>query len=507
MSDPKNIYPFPETRSPRPAAPGRHVPNRNSVTTINEDGSRYFLHPADAHGRFTLGRKLSAWALIVIYFVLPWVPVNGFPAVFLDVARRRFHLFGWTIAAQDMWLLFFLVTGVGFSLFFVTALLGRIWCGWACPQTVFLEHVYRRIERWLEGDAPARRQLDAAPWTAAKIFRRGGKHLLFAVVSLGITHLFLAYFVSIPELWGFMHDAPGEHWAAFVFVFATAGVLYFNFAWFREQLCIVICPYGRLQSALTDEHTLAIGYDTRRGEPRGKLGAPDAGACIACNRCVQVCPTGIDIRHGLQMECIGCAACIDACDEVMTRVKRPTGLIRYDSLAAFGGGTTRWLRPRTVVYGILLAIGATVATFAFSTIKPANFSVVRMGGAAYFVDRDTVRNQFMVRVLNKRAVATEFTVAVEQLAPGVAVAGTDAPLSVDPMGEQMHPLVLTARRADYPGPFRFKVRVRDRTGRFDVSRDVEFLGPEARLLEQEDQEKGIVRAKHHEEEHHDDGRK
>jgi cytochrome c oxidase accessory protein FixG len=453
------------------------------------------------------------------------VPVNGYPAVFLDVARRRFHLFGWTMAAQDMWLLFFLVTGVGFSLFFVTALLGRIWCGWACPQTVFLEHVYRRIEHWLEGDAPARRQLDAAPWTAGKAVRRGCKHLLFAIVSLGITHLFLAYFVSIPELWGFMHDAPAEHWAAFVFVFAAAGVLYFNFAWFREQLCIVICPYGRLQSALTDDHTLAIGYDAGRGEPRMSVaeerrqreaqvaaGLPaeawaKAGDCIACNRCVQVCPTGIDIRHGLQLECIGCAACIDACDEVMTRLQRPAGLIRYDSLAAFGGGTTRWLRPRTVIYGILLAIGATVATLAFSTIQPANFSVVRLGGAAYFVDRDTVRNQFMVRVLNKRTVPAVFTVSVEHLAPGVVVAGTDLPVTVDPMGEQMHPLVLTASRAGYPGPFRFEVRVRDRTGRFNVERAVEFLGPEARLLEQEDHDKGIVRPGHEEGKHHDDDRK
>ena len=218
-----------------------------------------------------------------------------------------------------------------------------------------------------------------------------------------------------------------------------------------------------------------------------------SGDCIACNRCVHVCPTGIDIRHGLQLECIGCAACIDACDEVMVRVKRPTGLIRYDSLAGFAGGATRWVRPRTIVYGILLLVGAAVATFAFSTVKPANFSVVRLGGAAYFVERDTVRNQFMVRVLNKRTTPAAFTVSVEHLARGVAVAGADAPLAVDPMGEQVHPLVLTASRAHYPGPFHFKVRVRDSTGRFDASREVEFLGPEAKLLEEEDHEKGIKR--------------
>ena len=494
MSDAQDLLPFSKPAVARPgAAAPRHQPSRNSVTTINDDGSRYFLHPADAPGPFLRWRRLSGWALIVVYFILPWVPVNGYPALFLDVAHRRFHLFGWTLAAQDMWLLFFLVTGVGFSLFFITALLGRVWCGWACPQTVFLEHVFRRIERLLEGDAPQRRLLDAAPWTAAKGLRRGLKHALFLVASLAITHLFLAYFVSIPELWEFMRVAPGEHWTAFAFVFLAAGVLYFNFAWFREQLCIVICPYGRLQSALTDEHSLVIGYDKQRGEPRGRLGTPDAGACVACNRCVQVCPTGIDIRHGLQLECIGCAACIDACDEVMIRVKRPTGLIRYDSLAGLTGGVTRWVRPRTIVYGILLFIGAAVATFAFSTVKPATFTVFRLGGAAYFVDRDSVRNQFLVRVLNKRADTATFTLAVEGAQAGTGHSGFDAPLAVAAMAEQMTPLVLVIDRKHYTGPFKFNVHVRDETGRYNVSREVEFLGPDPQLLKEEDREKGISR--------------
>ena len=489
MTEPPTSQPLPPPAPPAAVAFVRHVPTRDSVTTINEDGSRYVLHPADAPGLFLFWRRLSGWALIVVYFILPWVPVNGYPAIFLDVTRRRFHLLGWTIAAQDMWLLFFLVTGVGFSLFFITALLGRVWCGWACPQTVFLEQVYRRIEHWIEGDAPQRRLLDAAPWTAGKLLRRGFKHTLYVVASLAITHLFLAYFVSIPELWGFMRAAPGEHWAAFGFVFLTAGVLYFNFAWFREQLCIVICPYGRLQSALTDDHSLVIGYDARRGEPRGKVGTPDAGACIACNRCVQVCPTGIDIRQGLQLECIGCAACIDACDEIMTKVKRATGLIRYDSLAGLTGGVTRWVRPRTIVYGILLLVGAAVATFALSTIKPATFSVVRMGGAAYFVDRDSIRNQYMVRVLNKQVDTDSFTVTVEGAQPAARFSGVAAPITVAAMAEQMAPLILVMDRKHYTGPFRFTVRVRDGAGRFNVAREVEFLGPDPRLLHDEEAER------------------
>jgi len=469
-------------------------PSLDSVTTINPDGSRPFLYPADAKGRFALARKVSALLLIAVYLSLPWIQVGGFPAVFLDVAHRRFHLFGWTFAAQDMWLTFFLITGLGFSLFFLTAVLGRIWCGWACPQTVFLDHVYRRIERWIEGDAVKRRALAAAPLSGEKVFKKGLKHTLYVAVSLVITHLFLAYYVSIPELWAMMHESPAAHWSAFVFVFIAAGALYFNFAWFREQLCIVICPYGRLQSALIDDHSLVIGYDAKRGEPRGKLhpspaslpaeASAKAGDCVACNRCVQVCPTGIDIRQGLQLECIGCTACIDACDEVMTRVHRPKGLIRYDSQAAFTGGRTRWLRPRTVLYGVLLLVGMTVAGWALSTIKPAATGITRMVGAPYFVDPAHVRNQFLVRVVNKRAVTTEFIATVNSPVP-VILNGFTTPVAIASLGEEVRPLILQVPRAAYEGPFRFTLTVTDPAGTFSISREVEFLGPEARLIREE----------------------
>ena len=479
--------------NPKPKIRSGLRPIIDSVTTIDVDGSRRDVHPADVHGRFTQARRWSGWGLIAFYLVLPWIPVNGHPAVFLDIAERRFHFFGYTLAAQDTWLLFFGVTGLGFALFFLTALFGRLWCGWACPQTVYLEHVFRVIERWIDGDAPARRALTAAPLSAAKAAKRVAKHALYILASLLITHLFLSYFVSLPEVWNMMHYAPGEHWAAFVFVFVSAGILYFNFAWFREQLCIVICPYGRLQSALTDDHSMVIGYDEKRGEPRGKLGTPDAGACIACNRCVQVCPTGIDIRHGLQLECIGCAACIDACDDVMTKVHRPKGLIRYDSFIGLGGGRTRWVRPRTVVYFIMLLVGLAVATFAFSTVKPASFLVYRMSGAAYFVDRDDVRNQFMVRLLNKLSVPATLTVTAEGLPSGVKLVGFDAPVTLAAQAEQASPLVLIVERHAYTGPFHFTVRVEDASRSFQLSRVVEFIGPDPKLLEEEDREKGIKR--------------
>ncbi len=470
------------------------LPNRDFVTTIRDDGSRAFLYPADTHGRFTRARQWAAAGLIVLYLSLPWIKINGYPAVFLDVTERRFHLFGLTLAAQDLWGLFFLITGVGFSLFFVTALLGRIWCGWACPHTVFLDHVYRRIERWIEGDAVKRRALEVAPLSVGKVFKRVLKHGLFVLVSAVITHLFFAYFVSLPAVWEMVSAAPAKHWAAFAFVALYTAGLYFNFAWFREQLCIVICPYGRIQSALIDDHSLVIGYDAKRGEPRGKAGTPDTGACVACNRCVHVCPTGIDIRQGLQMECIGCTACIDACDDVMDRLKRPRGLIRYDSQNAFAGRATRWLRPRTALYGVLLLIGATVATWALSTIRPANLGVTRITGTPYVVSEDFVRNQFLVRVVNKRNVSARFVLELRDGPANLQQTGFTAAVEIGPLGEVVQPLVLQQPRLAYVGPFHFEVRIADESGTFHLERKVEFLGPEARLLREEEKEKKEAQA-------------
>jgi cytochrome c oxidase accessory protein FixG len=443
------------------------------------------VYPADTRGRFTQARRYSSLALILFYLSLPWVQINGYPAAFFDVAGRRFHLFGLTLAVQDMWLLFFVITGVGFALFFVTALLGRIWCGWACPQTVFLDHVYRRIERWIDGDAVTRRKLAAAPLSARKVLKRVVKHGLYVAVSAIITHLFLAYFVSLPEVWSMVRAAPAEHWGAFAFMGISTTILYFNFAWFREQLCIVICPYGRMQSALIDENTVVIGYDARRGEPRGRAGT-SAGDCVDCGRCVHVCPTGIDIRQGLQMDCIGCTACIDACDEVMTRLERPRGLIRYDSQSGFEKRPTRWVRPRTVLYFFLLAVGAAVAGWAVSTIKPATLGVTRMTGAPYIVDADAVRNQFLVRVVNKRNAAATFTLTLENPPLGLRQVGFDKPVSVEPLGEIVQPLVVQQARTAYRGAFDLRIFVRDGSGSVKLSREVEFVGPEARLLREEE---------------------
>ena len=427
------------------------LPIRESVTTINRDGSRFFLHPADVSGPFSRWRRRFGLLLICIYILLPWIPVNGHPAVLLDVSQRRFHLFGLTLAAQDFWITFFLLTGLGFSLFFITSIMGRLWCGWACPQTVFLEHVFRRVERLIEGDATARRRLDRTEMNLDKLLKRILKHTLFAVLSLAISHIFLAYFISLPELYGRMSGNPAEHWSSFIFVLLAGGILYFNFSWFREQLCIVICPYGRLQSALIDDDSVVIGYDENRGEPRGPPKKEGIGDCIDCTRCVQVCPTGIDIRQGLQIECIGCANCIDACNTIMTRLDRPRGLIRYDSLNGLSGKPRRILRPRIFLYSVLLIAGAGAFTYSASRIENANMNIVRMTGPPYYIGQTTLRNQYMVRVVNKTNGPQSYHLSVDAGNTGLTVSGTETSLEVPPMGEKLRPIVVTVEKANYNG--------------------------------------------------------
>ncbi|MFP4068645.1 MAG: cytochrome c oxidase accessory protein CcoG [Opitutales bacterium] len=458
-------------------------PNRAAVTTISRDGSRNFLHPADVSGRFTRWRRLFAFVLIALYVALPWIPVGGHPAVFLDVLNRRFHLFGLTFAAQDLWMTFFFITGLGFSLFFVTALFGRIWCGWACPHTVFLEHVYRRIERVIEGDAQARKKLDARPWDQEKILKRGVKYAIYLLVSAAIAHLFLAYFISIPQLYEWMTTSPTEHWGAFVFMFVATAVIFFNFAWFREQLCLVICPYGRLQSALIDDDSVIIGYDENRGEPRGPAHKEGFGDCIDCFRCVQVCPTGIDIRQGLQMECVGCSNCIDACDAIMTKLNRPKGLIRYDSQAGLQGKPRKFLRPRVFIYAALMLVGAAAFTLSALQLRNAGMNVVRMTGAPYYLTETAVRNQYMVRVINKTNETRTFRIESTAEGQTYRMEGNEDGITVPPLGEEVRPVVISLAREDYRGRFPIRFTLKNPEGAPVVTRQAEFLGPKPELIQ------------------------
>jgi cytochrome c oxidase accessory protein FixG len=417
--------------------------------SLRADGSRVRIAPADVSGRFARARKVVFALLNGVYVALPFVKIGGNPAILLDIARRRFFLFGQTFNAQDTWLVFFLLTGVGFALVVTAAIVGRVWCGWACPQTVFLDGVFRRIERLIEGPRNVHLRRDAGPTTFDKAWRKATKHAIFLLIAVVLAHVLLAYFVSLPGVFTFISGAPSKHAEAFTWTTAVTLVLYGNFAWFREQLCLIICPYGRLQAVLSDRDTITIGYDGKRGEPRGKASDPSAGACVDCHRCVVVCPTGIDIRNGQQLDCIGCTACIDACDEVMDQLKRPRGLVRFDSLQGLTGGVKRLLRPRLYLYAVLLLAGITAASIAIASHEPFEANVLRMPGLPFALAEgprgvSTVRNTYEIHLVNKQAEARTFVVAPVS-PPGVAMsyALTAERITLASMSERRVPFVVT----------------------------------------------------------------
>ena len=412
------------------------------------------------------------------FFGLPWLRVEGRPAFLLHLVDRRAYLFGGTYTAEDFWLVFFVLTGIGFSLFVVSAIWGRVWCGFACPHTVLLEGVYRKIERMIEGTAAQRRRLDDSSWTGEKIRKRGTKWLLFAVLSLAVSHTMLSYFMGTDEVLAAVTSPPTEHWGAFLFVVVFSLIVYGNFAWFREQLCIAICPYGRLQGALYDRDTVNVTYDHVRGEPRkGKAEqGVSTGDCIDCYRCVAVCPTGIDIRNGTQLECVGCANCIDACDEIMEKVGKPKGLIRFDSQNGVESEKRRFWRPRVFAYAALMLIGASVFTAAISWRESFETQVLRPG-QTYVVDESTdlVRNIFTVRVDNKAAEAQKFVVTVE--APDKAQITLPQPeFEVEAYGERKVPMFVSVPRSEWTGKFLVQVRVQQ--GEAFRVEEVEVLGPD-----------------------------
>jgi cytochrome c oxidase accessory protein FixG len=443
------------------------------------DGRRKAIQTADVAGRFHRARTATFAGLILFWAALPWVTLNGHPAVFLDVDTREFFLFGATFNAQDTWLLFFLMTGVGFGLVYATALAGRVWCGWACPQTVFLEGLYRRIERLVEGPREKRVRRNAGPWNLDKTARKLTSHLLYLAASLVVAHIFLSYFASLPKTFAMVRQSPSAHPEAFVWVVAMTAVFYGNFAWFREQLCVVLCPYGRLQSALLDEHSLVVGYDTRRGEPRGKKGTAGAGDCVDCKRCVVVCPTGIDIRNGTQMECLACTACIDACDEVMDKLGRARGLIRYDSQDGLAGKPRKIVRPRMMLYTVLLVVGAVVAFMATRRRSDFEVAMLRLPGEPYTMDGGQVRNALQLHVVNKRSDTATYAIEVEP-ADGMSVTLPMPTVTLSALSDVRVPVFVSVPRERFHGDFPVHVRV----VRTDDARDSlrvtgRFLGPGA----------------------------
>jgi len=331
----------------------------------------------------------------------------GIPCFLLNIVERKFVLFGVPFWPQDFHL--FLLVVLTFVVFIVlfTAVFCRLWCGWACPQTIFLEMVFRKIEYFIEGDGVQQRRLDKAPWTADKVARKGLKHGIYLGLSFLIANTFLAYIIGIEQLWVIVTDPPSQHLAGLGSISVFSLLFYGVFARFREQACIIVCPYGRWQSVMVNEDTIAVTYDYKRGEPRGKerkagRDVIGLGDCVECRQCVQVCPTGIDIRNGIQMECVNCTACIDACAEVMDRVERPRGLILYSSFNSIEGGLRRLATPRTLGYAAVLVALLVLTVSLFGTRDEVQAVIMREPGRLYNELSDgRWSNFYSVKIINK----------------------------------------------------------------------------------------------------------
>jgi cytochrome c oxidase accessory protein FixG len=402
-----------------PIAIGRVLP------TLNEDGSRRWIRPKPAYGKFLRRRRATAYVLMLVFLLIPYIRMRGKPLVLLDLPHREFTLFGTTFLPTDTLLLMLLMMSILITVFLLTALFGRVWCGWGCPQTVYMEFLFRPIERWLEGGRSGSLHLDSLGLRGQLQPRRLAKYAIYFGLALVLAHTFLAYFVGVDQLAVWVRRSPVQHPTSFALMALTTSAIMFDFSFFREQTCLVACPYGRWQSALLDKQSLIVAYDRNRGEPRakGRVRPAGAGDCIDCGACVTTCPTGIDIRDGLQMECIHCTQCADACDEIMRRVERPEGLIRYSSRAALEGEPVHKLRPRVVLYPLALAGSFGGFLFALGTKAPADVTMLRGLGQPYAIEADgRVANQVRIKIANRSRVDHRYAIQVDGIADGSVIA-------------------------------------------------------------------------------------
>ncbi|HBN74655.1 MAG TPA: cytochrome c oxidase accessory protein CcoG [Planctomycetaceae bacterium] len=385
------------------------------LSTLDKDGTRRWLYPRVSLGRFWHARRIVGYLLIALFVALPHLRINGRPAILLNITGREFTLFGLTFLPTDTLLLALFMVSLFLTIFLLTAILGRVWCGWACPQTVYLEFVYRPIERLMmltkgRGGVPGK---NISGWRYVVLYA------IYLVLSMLLAHTFLAYFVGVEKLSQWIRLSPFEHPGPFLVMLVTTVMMMFDFSFFREQLCLIACPYGRFQSVLLDRSSLIVAYDRTRGEPRGKINKSlpivnqTLGDCVDCGLCVRTCPTGIDIREGLQMECIHCTQCMDACDAVMDKVKRPKGLIRYSSQNAMDGESQRFLRPRVVIYPTLILILVSLLTYNIVTRKSFDVTLMRNLGSPFIVtESGEVENSMRVKLVNRLDETDQFLINV-----------------------------------------------------------------------------------------------
>lgn len=410
---------------------------RDNIATVDASGKRVWVYPKKPEGKFHNYRIIVTIVLLSMLFSGPFLKIDGQPLLLLNIFERRFIILGQSFWPQDFFILaLMLVTFFVFIILFTVAF-GRVWCGWACPQTLFMEMVFRKIEYWIEGNANQQRKLEQSPWNFNKIIKKGSKQLIFIAISALISHTVMAYLIGIEEVWVIIQQPPKEHLTGFLGLFFFTGLFYWVFAWFREQACIAVCPYGRLQSVLLVKDSMAVMYDWLRGEPRGKVkkGGEEEkkGDCIDCNLCVHVCPTGIDIRNGTQMECVSCTACIDACDDVMLKINKPTGLIKIASYTSIKKGTKKLWNPRVIGYSIVLTFLMGLVSFFIFSRSDIDVTILKVSGTLYQkTDDGQISNLYSVQLVNKTFETQSVELHLEEGSPGVLEQIGGPKISVNP---------------------------------------------------------------------------
>jgi cytochrome c oxidase accessory protein FixG len=400
---------------------------RDSVATIDEKGQRRYIHPKKPKGRLYNLRTAFSIFYLVLFFTLPFIKVKGEPFFLINVLGRKFVLFGQIFGPQDFFI--FALGMLTFMVFVIlfTVVFGRVFCGWACPQTIFMEMVFRKIEYWIEGDAVKQRQLRDMPWNAEKILKRAVKIIVFYALSFLIANFFMAYLIGMDKVKLYIHEGIAAHFGTFAALLLFSAVFFFVYYWFREQVCIVVCPYGRLQGVLLDKNSIVVAYDYVRGEPRKKgkrENEEGLGDCIDCVACVRVCPTGIDIRNGTQLECVNCTACIDACDDIMESVHKPKGLIRYASENNIREGKKTRINARIIAYSVLLSLLISVLAFMLVTRDDVDVTILRASGAMYQTLSDgRLGNVYNIKMANKTRNEIPITLKLENVQGEIEIVG------------------------------------------------------------------------------------
>ncbi|USL94744.1 cytochrome c oxidase accessory protein CcoG [Riemerella anatipestifer] len=398
---------------------------RDSVGTMDNTGKRKWVYPKKPKGKFTDYRNYVSIFLLAIFFILPFIKINGNPFLLINILDREFFIVGQPFYPQDFFILALgAVTSIVFIILF-TVVFGRIFCGWICPQTIFMENVFRKIEYWIEGDRNKQIKLDQQPWNSEKIRKRGLKWTIYIIISLVVTHFMFMYIVGYEEVFRIMKEGPIEYPTNFLVMLLFTAAFYFVFAWFREQVCTLVCPYGRLQGVLIDKQTINVYYDFKRGENRSKWrknedrAAEGKGDCIDCNQCVVVCPTGIDIRNGQQLECVNCTACIDACNEVMEKVGLPKGLIRYATEDEIEQGRKFKFTSRMKAYTTVLIALMTFVSFLLYNRGSMEAKFIKPAGSTFFISGNEITNTYNYTLLNKSSKDYVVTFKVLEPANGV----------------------------------------------------------------------------------------